>query len=414
MKIVNLKEESERCLLCKNARCQSACPINTEIPKIIEMYKEKKYLEAGKILFENNPMSVVCSLICPFENQCMGSCIRGIKGEPIDFPQIENFLSQKYLNEVELIADKRKNKRIAVIGSGPAGLTVAFILSQKGYGVTIFEKHEKIGGVLRYGVPEFRLSNDILDIMETKLIKLGAKFRYNEVIGNTTTVDDLLSDSYDAVFIGSGVWNARKLGIPGETLGHVSYAINYLKSPKTFNFGKKVVIIGAGNVAMDAARTAKREGKDTTIIYRRSLSDAPATKLEIREALEDGVEVLEFNSPLRIVEDGIYLEQTEYKIDENGDKKLVIIPNSEYLYEADEIIIAVSQVPRDIIVSKTKEIKVNDRGTIITNKCGQTTFNGVFSSGDVVTGAKTVVEAVRDTKIVAEAMENYLEGKYSC
>jgi len=414
MKKVNLKEESERCLLCKNARCQSACPINTEIPKIIEMYREGKYLEAGKILFENNPMSVVCSLICPFENQCMGSCIRGIKGEPIDFPQIENFLSKKYLNEVELMIDEKKNKRVAIIGSGPAGLTVAFILAQKGYGVTIFERHGRIGGVLRYGVPDFRLSNDILDVMEERLLKLGVKFRFNEVIGNTTSVDDLLKDSYDAVFIGSGVWNARKLGVPGETLGHVSYAINYLKSPKTFNFGEKVVIIGAGNVAMDAARTAKRDGKDAVIIYRRSLVDAPATKLEIREALEDGVEVLEFNSPVRIVEEGIYLEKTEYQIDENGNKKLVVIPNSEYLYEADGIVIAVSQVPRDIIVSKTRGIKVNDRGTIITNKCGHTTFDGVFSSGDVVTGAKTVVEAVRDTKIVAEAMENYLEGNYSC
>jgi len=411
MKFINLKEESERCLLCKAPRCQPACPVNTEIPRIIKLYMDGRYLEAGEILFENNPMSAVCSLICPFEDQCMGSCIRGIKGEPIDFPKIENYISTKYLEKVEFLKGKNKNKKVAIVGSGPAGLTLAFILAKKGYGITIFEGHEKIGGVLRYGVPNFRLSNDILGLMEKKLIKLGVKFRFNEIIGNTTTVDDLLKDSYDAVFIGSGVWNARKLNIKGETLGHVSYAINYLKSPDSFNFGKKVIIIGAGNVAMDVARTAKRDGKEAIIVYRRSLEDSPATKLEIKEALEDGIEVLEFNSPVRIVEEGIYLEKTKYELDEDGNKKLVVIPNSEYLYEADGIVIAISQTPRDTIVSKTKEIEVNERGTIVTDSNGHTTYKGVFSSGDVVTGAKTVVAAVKSTKIVANAIEEYLEGK---
>jgi len=409
MKKVNLKDESERCLLCKNAKCQKACPVDTDIPKIIELYREGKYLEAGEILFENNPMSVVCSLVCPFEDQCMGSCIRGIKGEPIDFPKIENFLSKKYLEEIKLNQEAKKNKRVGIVGSGPAGMTLAFILAKKGYGITIFDKHEKSGGVLRYGIPEFRLSNDIIDLMEEKLKRLGVKFRFNEVIGDSLTVNDLLEDSYDAIFIGSGVWNARKLNIKGETLGHVSYAISYLKSPNSFDIGKKVVVIGAGNVAMDAARVAKKNCDDVVLIYRRSLAEAPATKLEISEMLEDGVEVLEFNSPVEIVEEGLYLEKTKYISDEEGNKRLVNVEDSRYLYKADTIIVAVSQRPRDTIVSKTREIKVDKYGAIVTNRKGHTTFDAVFSAGDVVTGAKTVVEAVRNTKIVAKAIDKYLE-----
>ncbi|MGL4773027.1 MAG: NAD(P)-dependent oxidoreductase [Clostridium sp.] len=406
-----LKTEANRCLLCKKPKCKEECPISTEIPEVISLYKEGKLKEAGEILFKNNPLSLICAIVCPHEDQCKGSCIRGIKSEPIAFHEIEKEISQKYLEEVSLEKLEDKNYRVAIVGGGPAGLTISLILAQNGYKVTLFDAHEKIGGVLRYGIPEYRLPNSIIDSFERKLIDLGVKIRPNTLIGPVLTVDRLLEDGYDAIFIGTGVWNPKTLGIKGETLGNVHYAIDYLKSPDVYNLGKRVAVIGAGNVAMDAARVAKRAGVNNVhIVYRKGIEDMPATRQEIKEAQEDGVEFDLFKAPLEIKENGILVAKTENVIDGTGRVSTRILEEKE-LFECDSVIIAVSQAPKTNIVSKTNDIKTDRYGLVLVDEVGHTTKEGVFSSGDVVTGAKTVVHAVAHAKKVAEAMMEYCEKK---
>ena len=411
MKKSNAINESNRCLACKNnARCSRGCPVSTAIPQVVELYRQGRLDEAGKVLFENNPLSLICSMVCPHEDNCMGNCILGIKGEPIDFPSIEREISSKYLKEGVFSQEGIQDGRIAIIGSGPSGITLAFILARKGYRVTIFEKHSKLGGVLRYGIPEFRLPKDILDTMEERLLELGVKIRYNDLIGPVNNVEKLLEDGYKAVFIGTGVWNPRPMGVKGETLGHVHYAINYLKSPESFRLGKRVAVIGAGNVAMDAARTAKRNGaEDVFILYRRGMEDMKATKTEIREAREDGVKFALNTAPVEVVDDGIIVNETMTVVDYDGREKLTVVDGSESLFHCDSVVVAVSQNPADNIVSRTKEnIEVSRAGLVLTDEAGHTTRKGIFASGDVVTGAKTVVEAVENTKKVAAAIEEYL------
>lgn len=406
-----LLNEANRCLLCKNPKCRVNCPIDTAIPDIINLYKQDKLKEAGEILFKNNPLSAICSLVCIHEDQCKGNCIRGIKGEPISFHEIEQEISKKYLEETKFENVPKNKDRIAIIGGGPAGITIAFILVSKGYNVTIFDAHVKIGGVLRYGIPEYRLPKSLLDTIEERLIELGVKIRPNTLIGPVITLDRLFEDGYKAVFIGTGVWNPKKLNIKGETLGNVHFAIDYLKSPENYRLGNKVAVIGAGNVAMDAARSAKRNGaSDVTIIYRKGFDEMSATKQEIREAKEDKVNFELFKSPIEITEDGIRLAITENITDENGKVVTKVIEGKEEFFNCDSVIIAVSQTPRSNIVSNTTQLNTNKWGLIITDDKGNTTKKGTFASGDVVTGAKTVVEAVVQAKVVAETIEEYCKN----
>lgn len=392
-----LLDEANRCLLCKNPKCSANCPINTAIPEVIGLYKEGKIKEAGKILFDNNPLSVICSIVCPHENQCAGNCVRGIKGKPIQFYEIEKEISEKYLDEVKFENVPKTKDKIAIIGGGPAGLTIAFILAKKGYKITIFDSKNKIGGVLRYGIPEYRLPNRLIDKLEDKLIELGVKIRPNTLIGPVISIDRLFQEDYKAIFIGTGVWNPKTLNIKGETLGNVHFAIDYLRSPETFRLGSRVSIIGAGNVAMDAARTAKRNGcSEVTILYRGDFDDMSATKKEIEEAKEEGIIFKLYRTPVEILEEGVKLINKE---DENN--------ITEEVFECDSTIVAISQSPRDNIVSNTTKLKTNSAGLIVADEEGNTTRPGVFGSGDVVTGAKTVVEAVAHAKIVAETIENY-------
>lgn len=404
--------EADRCYICKNPKCKLNCPIGTPIPEIITLFKEGQIAKAGEILFKNNPLSLVCSIVCPHEDQCKGNCIRGIKGEPVSFCSIERHISKYYLENVKLEKEKELDDRIAIIGGGPAGITIAFILAQKGYKITLFDSHDKIGGVMRYGIPEFRLPKGILDHYEERLIELGVKIRPNTLIGPVLTLDKLFYDGYKAVFIGTGVWNPKTLNIKGESLGNVHYAIDYLKSPEVYNLGEKVCVIGAGDVAMDSARTAIRNGaKEVYILYRKGIENVPATKAELEGAVKDGVKFEFFKSPTELTEEGVKYIATKNEVSEDGTVITVNIDGEEGLFKCDSIIISVSQSPRNNIVSNTKGLETNRWGLLLANEFGHTTRDGVFASGDVVTGAKTVVEATAHAKIVAEEIEKYINSK---
>jgi glutamate synthase (NADPH/NADH) small chain len=391
---VHVIDEANRCLQCPNPRCrENGCPIHTNIPEMIRLFKENKMMEAAQMLFENNPLSMICSLVCNHENQCEGNCVRGIKGDPVHISSIENYISDSCFERLELKKAPSNGMKAAVIGAGPAGITIAIILALKGYSITVFETHDKIGGILRYGIPEFRLPKSILDRYYVKMRELGIRFRPNFSIGGSTNIQDLLNDGYKSVFIGTGAWKPRKLGIPGETFGNVFYAINYLNNPDVYELGDKVAIIGAGNAAMDVARTAIRHGSREVTVYVRG-EEVSASKSEFEYAQVDGVK-FEYNmSIVRIEDDG-----PVFKI---GDE--------EKLIPADSIIIAISQVPQDRIISKEKDLKLNEKGNLATNEMGQTSIPGVFASGDVVTGAKTVVAAVAVSKRIAEDMDAFMRS----
>lgn len=405
--------EAERCVQCKNPRCTAGCPIDTDVKGMISDLLGGNIEKAGKKLFENNPLSIVCALVCPHERQCEGSCILGIKSTPVQISNIEYYVSDFYLDKYQIVDTQKKEGNIAIVGSGPAGITLAFDLSMKGYNVTIFEGNDKIGGVMRYGIPEYRLSNKILDRIEEKLRCYGVKIRPNTFIGKLLTVEDLFRDDFDAIFIGTGVWKSNKLNIKGESLANVHFAINYLKNPDVYNLGENVVVIGAGNTAMDVARTIVRESqsKNTTVMYRKGLEDMSATKYEIDYARIDGVNFNFYKRPLEFTEKGIKFISTKEIIHEDGNRRYEDIEGSEDFLPCDSIIVAVGQGPRDDIVNSTKDIDITNRGLVITNESGQTSKDGVFASGDVVTGAKTVVEAVNYSKKIAVEIEEYIRKK---
>lgn len=399
-----LENEAKRCLQCKNPRCMQGCPVQTNVPKMIRLFLNKDIVHAGEMLFQNNPLSAVCSLVCPRERQCEGACVLGIRGRPLAIGKIEHDISGRFLKRISATAQK-KGQTVAIIGSGPAGITIAITLALRGYDVTIFEAHDKIGGVMMYGIPAFRLPKSILEKLKAKMLEMGIRFRPNTVIGQILTIDDLFRDGYRAVFIGTGVWRPRNLGIKGESLGHVHYAIDYLKNPDAYELGDTVCVIGAGNVAMDAARTAKRNGASSvTVLYRGRKDEMSADKHEVEMAHLDGVQFLFHTTPVEFTSKGVLCHIP----DETG-----TVPNStSRMFFADSAIIAISQGPKDTIVSSTKGIAVGTNGLINTDVTGRTTRAGVFASGDVVTGAKTVVEAVRVSKAVADAMDTYMKRTF--
>jgi glutamate synthase (NADPH/NADH) small chain len=397
--------EAKRCLNCKKPLCREGCPINTPIPTMIQEFLNGGISKAGEMVFNNNPLSIVCSLVCDHENQCEGHCILNKKGMPVHISSIEHYISDTYFDKMVLERSEKKNKRAAVIGSGPAGITISILLAQKGYDVTVFETREKIGGVLRYGIPEFRLPKTILDKYKKKMLDLGIKIRPNTTIGGAIGVDELIRDGYLAIFIGTGVWRPNSLRIKGETLGNVHYAIDYLVNPDSFDLGKSLAVIGAGNSAMDVARTALRKGvKEVTIYSHRD--SIRASQREVEYAEIDGVRFELCKSTVELTEDGPIMKTVVW----SEDGEMSDAPGSEKLYPAESIIIAISQGPKDKIVSTTKGIKVNNKGLVLTNEKGETSRPGIFASGDVVNGAKTVVEAVYYSKQVADAMDEYMSS----
>lgn len=400
-------DEAKRCLNCKKPRCQEGCPIHTPIPVMIQMLLQGEMPEAAEMVFANNPLSVICSLVCDHEKQCEGHCVKGIKGEPVHISSIENYISDTCFDRMKLEQLPKNGKRIAVVGAGPAGITIAILMACRGYKVTIFEVKEKIGGIMRYGIPEFRLPKSILDRYYVKMKELGILFRPNFALGGSTGVEDLLRDGYHAVFIGTGTWRPYQLHIPGETFGNVHYGINYLNNPDVYDLGERVLVIGAGNAAMDVARTAIRKGSRHVTVY--SITEVPAASpKEVEYAKLDGVEFEYLQTAIEIRDEGAMICDVEW----TEDGKLVKKEETARLVPADSIIISISQGPQDRIVNRDKELQVDDRGLLKTDANGETTMPGVFASGDVVTGAKTVVEAVKYSKMIADAMDEYVKTHY--
>lgn len=403
---VHVLDEANRCLNCKNPQCQQGCPIHTPIPQVIQMMLNGNLDEAGRTLFENNPLTTVCSLVCNHENQCEGHCVLGKKGAPVHFSTIENYISGTYSSKMVKGPAPSNGMRAAIIGSGPAGLTIAVLLARKGYQVTIFESKEKIGGVLRYGIPEFRLPKSILDDFEYRhLILKDIKVRLNTTIGGSITMEDLLRDGYKAIFVGTGVWRPNTLHIKGETFGHVHFGINYLNSPDNYHLGERVIVIGAGNAAMDVARTALRHGVRSLQCFSRTASVA-ASKHEFEYAKLEGVEFQYNKMPIEITDEGVIFADVK----ENDDNTTEQIPGTEKLYPADSVIISISQGPGNRLVNSTAGLTANDRGLLVVDEEGHTTRPEIFASGDVVNGARTVVEAVAYSKKVADAMDRYMQS----
>ena len=403
---VHVIDEANRCLNCKKPLCRQGCPIQTAIPQMIQAFKEGDLNRAGEMVFENNPMSLVCSLVCNHEKQCEGHCILGKKGQPVHISSIENYISDTVFDKLKIECMPKNGKKVAVIGAGPAGITIAILLTKKGYSVTIFDARDKVGGVLQYGIPEFRLPKSILERYKKKLLEIGVKIRPNTAIGTALEIKDLIRDGYQSIFIGTGVWRPKTLGVKGESLGNVHYAIDYLANPDAYNLGDTVAIIGMGNSAMDVARTAIRHGARKVTLYARG-NVSNASEHETAYAKLDGADFHFGKQIVEITDEGPVFVNVIH--DEEG--KAIGQGEEREQFFADSTIISVSQGPKSKLVNTTEGLKASQNGLLMTDDNGQTTIPGIFASGDVVLGARTVVEAVAYSKTVAEAMDEYMKSK---
>ncbi|WP_337538583.1 NADPH-dependent glutamate synthase [Suilimivivens sp.] len=428
------KEEASRCINCKNAQCMKGCPVSINIPGFIEKVKNDDIEGAYQIISESSALPAVCGRVCPQESQCEGKCIRGIKGEPISIGKLERFVADwASENGIKPQGAAEKNgRKVAVIGSGPAGLTCAGDLAKMGYDVTIFEALHEAGGVLVYGIPEFRLPKTRVVAKEIENVKsLGVKIETNVVVGKSVTIDELLNEEgFDAVFIGSGAGLPKFMGIPGEQANGVFSANEYLTRSnlmKAFNEdsntpimrGKKVAVVGGGNVAMDAARTALRLGSEVHIVYRRSEEELPARVEEVHHAKEEGIIFNLLTNPVEILEDekgwvkGIRCIKMELgEPDESGRRRPVEVPGSEFVIDVDTVIMSLGTSPNPLISSTTKGLEINKRKCIVAaEENGQTSKEGVYAGGDAVTGAATVILAMGAGKAGAKGIDEYLRNK---
>ena len=427
-------EEAARCLTCKNAKCIKGCPVNIDIPGFIREVKEGNFEEAFKVIGQSSALPAVCGRVCPQETQCEGLCIRGIKGEPVSIGKLERFVADwAKENGIKPEPPKEKNgHKVAVIGAGPAGLTCAGDLAKMGYDVTIFEALHQPGGVLVYGIPEFRLPKDKVVKMEVENVKaLGVKVETNVIIGKSTTIDELMeNEGFEAVFIGSGAGLPMFMGIPGEISNGVFSANEYLTRSnlmKAFRddhdtpikMGKKVAVVGGGNVAMDAARTALRLGAEVHIVYRRSEAELPARAEEVHHAKEEGIIFDLLCNPTEILADengwvkGMKCVRMELgEPDASGRRRPVEIPDSEFEMELDTVIMSLGTSPNPLISSTTIGLDTNKRKCIIADEeNGKTTKDGVYAGGDAVTGAATVILAMGAGKAAAQGIDEFIKGK---
>ena len=424
--------EASRCLNCKNAQCVKGCPVSISIPDFIKEVKEGNFKEAYDVISKSSSLPAVCGRVCPQESQCEGKCIRGIKGEAVSIGKLERFVADwAFENGVKpTVNAEKKNKKVAVIGSGPSGLSCAGDLAKLGYDVTVFEALHELGGVLVYGIPEFRLPKEKVVKKEIENVKaLGVKFEKNTIIGKSFTIDELIDKyGFEAVFIGSGAGLPKFMGIPGENANGVFSANEYLTrsnlmkafrdSETPIMVGKKVVVVGGGNVAMDAARTALRLGAEVHIVYRRSEEELPARVEEVHHAKEEGIIFDLLTNPVEVLVDdngwvkGIKCIKMQLgEPDESGRRRPEEIPESEFDIDVDTVIMSLGTSPNPLISSTTAGLDTNKRKCIIADETGKTTKDGVYAGGDAVTGAATVILAMEAGKAGAKGIHEFLSNK---
>lgn len=427
-------EEATRCLNCKNKPCVNGCPVNVPIPEFIEKVAEGDFEAAYEVITSENALPAICGRVCPQENQCEGKCVRGIKGEPVGIGRMERFVADWHMAHAEekAINIEKNGKKVAVVGSGPAGITCAGELIKKGYDVTVFEALHKPGGVLSYGIPEFRLPKDLVAREIESVQKLGVDIETNVIVGRSITIDELMADGYEAVFVGSGAGLPRFLNIPGENLLGVYSANEFLtrvnlmkgyefpKMPTPVKVGKRVAVVGAGNVAMDAARTAKRLGaEEVYIVYRRSEEEAPARLEELHHAKEEGIIFRFLNNPAKVIgnENGWVsgLEVVKQELgepDASGRRSPVPVEGSNYVIDVDTVVIAIGQSPNPLIRQTTPGLETQRWGGIIVEEeTMETSKPCVYAGGDTVTGAATVILAMGAGKKAAAAIDAKLSAK---
>lgn len=427
--------EASRCLNCKNPRCVAACPVHLQIPQFIQKLAQGDIAAAAQVIAQDSSLPAVCGRVCPQETQCEGSCILGVKSEPVAIGKLERFVADSVREHPELAASAEvaepNGKKVAVIGSGPAGLACAYDLAKKGYGVTIFEALHKAGGVLEYGIPEFRLPKDsVLKKEIDDVRKMGVEIQTNVIVGRTITIDQLMDQyGYEAVFVGTGAGLPKFMGIPGENLCGVFSANEFLTRNNLMkawrsdyltpiHAGRRVCVVGGGNVAMDAARTALRLGAEVHIIYRRTEAELPARKEEVHHAIEEGIIFDMLTNPVEVLSDEKgwvrALRCIRMKLgepDESGRRSPVPVQGSEFEIETDTVIMALGTSSNPLIASTTKGLEQNRRGCIIADERGATTRQGVFAGGDAVTGAATVILAMGAGRSAAAAIDEYLKTK---
>lgn len=425
--------EASRCLNCRNPRCVGACPVSVKIPGFIARVAAGDFAGAASVIAEDSSLPAVCGRVCPQETQCEGSCILGVKGEPVAIGKLERFVADwtRENGGAAPVKAEPNGHKVAIVGSGPAGLACASDLAKLGYEVTVFEALHRPGGVLEYGIPEFRLPKDKVVAAEIDQVKaLGVKIETNVVVGRTVTIDSLLDDEgFEAVFVGSGAGLPKFMGIPGENLNGVFSANEFLTRNNLMkayredymtpiHAGDKVVVVGGGNVAMDAARTALRLGADTTIVYRRTEKELPARLEEVHHAKEEGIDFAMLTNPVEVLGDEkgwvravrcIRMELGEP--DESGRRSPVPVPGSEFEIEADTVIMSLGTSPNPLIARTTKGLETNRRGCIMADESGVTARRGIFAGGDAVTGAATVILAMGAGRKAASAIHEYISGK---
>ena len=425
------KLEATRCLDCKNPRCVAACPVGIQIPRFIERLREGDTMGAAEVIGVDSSLPSICGRVCPQESQCEGSCILGIKGEAVAIGKLERYVGDWQLENGRPSVEIEKNgHKVAIVGSGPAGLACASDLAKMGYEVTIFEALHEAGGVLVYGIPEFRLPKERIVKREIESVKaLGVKIETDVIVGRTITIDSLLDEEgFEAVFIGSGAGLPRFMGIEGENLNGVLSANEFLTRANLMHaydaeydtpiyVGRKVVVVGGGNVAMDAVRTAKRLGAEAAIVYRRSEKELPARVEEVHHAKEEGIEFKMLTNPTAIVGDergwvrAINCVEMELgEPDESGRRSPVVVEGSDFEIECDVVVMALGTSPNPLIASTTDALETNRRGCIVADEWGATSRKGVFAGGDTVTGAATVILAMGAGRKAAQAIDRYIKG----
>ncbi len=426
------QEEAQRCLNCKHMPCVSGCPVGVRIPEFIAEVAKGNFEEAYRIIGSTNGLPAVCGRVCPQERQCESKCVRGIKGEPVGIGRLERFTADTHMQQNMAVPEKPvpNGHKAAIVGGGPAGLTCAGDLARLGYAVTVFEAFHVAGGVLMYGIPEFRLPKEIVQKEVQNLRDLGVEIMTNMVIGKVMSVDELMEQGYEAIFIGSGAGLPRFMGIEGEALVGVCSANEYLTRinlMKGYKEGydtpvlksKSVAVVGGGNVAMDAARSALRMGAEHVyIVYRRSETEMPARREEVHHAKEEGVEFLTLQNPVRILGDEngrarvmVCQKMVLGEPDASGRRSPVPVEGSEYELEVDTVIMAIGTSPNPLIRTTTEGLEANNRGCLVVNEDMMTTKEGVYAGGDAVTGAATVILAMGAGKAAAKAMDAYIKGK---